>query len=104
MTRRQGPRTLGPALDAVVASAAPQTLLARVQGVWEEAAGPAVAAQAQPVSERAGVITVECSGAVWAQEVELLAPRLTERLREALGDGSQVQSLKVRAGSRRPRS
>lgn len=104
MTRRLGPRPIGPALDSVLASVAPQTLLARVQGVWPEAAGPAVAAQAQPVSERAGVVTVECSSSVWANEVELLAPRLLERLREALGDGVEVQSLKVRAGGRRRRS
>ncbi|MEX2196054.1 MAG: DciA family protein [Thermoleophilaceae bacterium] len=104
MSRRQGPRQLGPALEAVVASAAPQTLLARVQGAWAEAAGAAIAAQAQPVSERGGVVTVECSAAVWAQEVGLLAPRLCERLCEALGDTAEVQSLRVRAGGPARRS
>lgn len=95
---------MGPALDAVVAAAAPQTLLARVQRMWPEAAGPAISAQARPVSERGGVVTVECSAAVWAQEVELLSPRLLERLRSALGDGAAVHSLRVRTGgrSRRP--
>ena len=104
MSRRPGPRALGHALEAVVSAAAPQTLLARVQAVWPEAAGAAVAAQARPVSERAGVVTVECASAVWAQEVELLAPRLLERLREALGEGAPVQSLRVRTGGRGARS
>lgn len=104
MSRRQGPRSIAAALDAVVARAAPQTVLARVQGVWSEAVGPAVAAQAQPVSERGGVVTVECSASVWAQEVELLAPRLLERLREVLGDAAEVQSLRVRTAPRGRRS
>lgn len=104
MTRRQGPRQLGSALAAVTSAAAPQTLLARVQGVWDEAAGTAIAAQARPVSERGGVVTVECAAAVWAQEVELLAPRLLERLREALGESADVQSLRVRTSGRGRRS
>lgn len=97
MTRRQGPRPLGAALDAVLASAAPQTFLARVQAVWDEAVGAVVAAHARPVAERGGVVTVECDSGVWAQEVELLAPELLERLGTALGGAGEVASLRVRA-------
>ena len=48
-------------------------------------AGPALAAEAAPVSERDGMVTVACESAVWAQELELLAPTCSTRLNEALG-------------------
>ena len=106
--RRQGPRPLAPALDALVASTRPATLLARVQAAWTEAAGPGVAAEAEPVSERGGVITVACHSAVWAQELELLGPDLVERVREAIGegpgDGALPRGLRFVAGGRPPRA
>ena len=80
--------------------AAPATLLARVQGVWRGAAGEAVAAEAEPVSERAGVVTVRCASAVWAQELELLSGDLIERLNSALGEPAAVRGLSFRAGGR----
>jgi predicted nucleic acid-binding Zn ribbon protein len=102
---RPGPRRLGEALDAVVASVAPATLLASVQGVWSEAAGAAVAAEAQPVAERDGVVTFACSSGVWAQELELLSQDLLERLREALGGpgrgAERLRGLRFTAGGRR---
>jgi predicted nucleic acid-binding Zn ribbon protein len=83
--RRPAPRELGAALAEFTRAAAPPTLLAGVQEAWERAVGPRVAEQAQPVSERGGTVTVGCRSAVWAQELELLAPDLLERLRTALG-------------------
>jgi predicted nucleic acid-binding Zn ribbon protein len=35
-----------------------------------------VAAEAEPLSERAGTLTVTCRSAVWASELQLLAPDL----------------------------
>ena len=94
MTRRPGPRPLRDALDAVVAGAAPATLLAEVQGVWADAVGAAVAAESAPVSERAGMVTIACSSGVWAQELELLSQDLLERVRAALGGaGAGVERL-----------
>jgi predicted nucleic acid-binding Zn ribbon protein len=80
-------------LREAVAKAAPDTVLARVQAIWGEVAGPAVAAESAPASEREGVVTVECSGAVWAQELTLLAPDLVGSLNARL-KGSQVRSLR----------
>jgi predicted nucleic acid-binding Zn ribbon protein len=74
---------------------APDTLLGRVQGVWQEAAGAAVAAESAPASEREGTVTVECSGAVWAQELTLLETDLRERLNARLG-AAQVRSLRFK--------
>ena len=106
--RRLAPRPLRSALDAVTRQVAPGGTLPRAQACWEEVAGAQVAAEAQPVSERDGVLTVRCSSAVWAQELELLSEDLLERLREALGDPTALQSLRLVVGSaegarRRPR-
>jgi predicted nucleic acid-binding Zn ribbon protein len=83
--RRRGPRPLAAALDQLTAELAPATLLAEVQRSWPQAAGEAFAAQSQPVAERDGVITVACSSAVWAQELDLLSERVVERLNGELG-------------------
>jgi predicted nucleic acid-binding Zn ribbon protein len=83
--RRAGPRPVSAALDHLTSRLAPATLLADVQRAWPEAAGEAFAAQSEPVAERAGVITVACASAVWAQELDLLSERVVERLNERLG-------------------
>ena len=83
--RRRGPRPLAAALDQLTADLAPATLLAEVQRAWPQATGEAFAAQSQPVAERDGVITVACSSAVWAQELDLLSERVVERLNGELG-------------------
>ena len=65
-------------------SLAPATLLAAVQRAWPEAAGEAIAREAAPVAERGGVVTVACSASVWAQELDLMAPLLIEKLNAAV--------------------
>jgi predicted nucleic acid-binding Zn ribbon protein len=102
--RRRDPRPLGAALASVVEELAPATTLARVQTVWPAVAGEVIAHEAAPVSEREGVVTVECSSSVWAQEIELLSGDLVARLNEALGgatDAPPVRSLRVSAARRR---
>jgi predicted nucleic acid-binding Zn ribbon protein len=94
--RRPAPRPLGVALDRALRGAQPATLLARVQAAWPEAAGQVLAAEATPVAERDGVVTVACSGAVWAQELELLGADLLDRLatHAALSGGGRVVRLR----------
>jgi predicted nucleic acid-binding Zn ribbon protein len=87
------PRQIGEAIARVTAKAAPATTIARLQGCWESVAGPVIAAEAEPVSERSGVVTVACRSAVWANELELLAPGLVDGLNEALG-ATAVGSLR----------
>ena len=96
--RRPGPRPLSTALDGVLPDVAPATLLARVQAVWGEVAGPRLAVAAAPVSEREGVVTVACESGVWAQELDLLAPDLLGGLEDALG-GRLVTKLRFVVGS-----
>jgi hypothetical protein len=84
---------LSDVLRKAVAGAAPDTLLARVQAAWPGVAGAAIAAEAAPASEREGTVTVECSGAVWAQELTLLAPDLVARMNGVL-EGTAVRALR----------
>ena len=95
MTRRRAPEPFADILRDAVADAAPDTLLARVQAVWPEVAGAAIAAEAAPASEREGTVTVECSGAVWAQELTLLEPDLVGRLNARL-EPLRVRSLRFK--------
>jgi predicted nucleic acid-binding Zn ribbon protein len=95
--RRSGPRPVSFALERLTAGLAPATLLADVQRAWPEAAGEAFAAASEPVAERDGVVTVACTSAVWAQELDLLSERVLERLNRELG-GGRVRRLRVRTG------
>ena len=94
--RRRDPRPAGLAVAALAERLAPQTLLAAVQRVWHEAVGELVAAQAEPTGERDGVLLVTCSSAVWAQELDLMAPDLVARLNGLL-DGAPVRALRCQA-------
>ncbi len=83
--------------------AAPATLLGRVQRRWRDVAGARVADVSEPRSERAGVVTVACESAVWAEELTLLAADLLERLNASLGVASgapAVRSLRFVTGAR----
>jgi predicted nucleic acid-binding Zn ribbon protein len=93
--RRRAPETLADVLRDAVGEVAPDTLLARVQALWPEVAGQAIATEATPSSEREGTVTVDCSGAVWAQELTLLEPELVARLNARL-EGIQVRSLRFK--------
>ena len=84
---RRSPRQVGLAVEQIRDQLAPETLLAEVQRVWPEAVGAAIAAEAQPTTERGGVLTISCSAAVWAQELDLMAPVIIERLNEVLVRG-----------------
>jgi predicted nucleic acid-binding Zn ribbon protein len=75
------------AFERVRDDLAPDTLLAEVQQAWREAVGAAIALEAQPTRERGGVVTVSCSASVWAQELDLMAPAILERLNQRLRSG-----------------
>ena len=98
--RRAGPRPFDSALREAAGRAAPAGLLARVQACWPDVAGPALAAEAAPVSENAGKLTLNCRSAVWAQELELLAPDLLQRLNAVLAEGGAppLSALRFRVG------
>jgi predicted nucleic acid-binding Zn ribbon protein len=86
----------------VSAGLEPASALARVQGCWAEAVGDLVSAEAQPVSEREGVVTVACRSSVWANELEMLGPELLQKVNAALGE-AVVAQLRFKAGDPRGR-
>jgi predicted nucleic acid-binding Zn ribbon protein len=82
---RRGPRPIGGAVGVLAGRLAPATVLAEVLRVWPVAVGPTIAAQAEPTAERDGVLTVSCSAAVWAQELDLMGPEIVGRINAAIG-------------------
>jgi predicted nucleic acid-binding Zn ribbon protein len=97
MSRRRAPRPAAAALRQALGKAAPKTPLAAVQAAWGETVGERVAAAAEPVSERAGTVTVRCLDPVWAEELELMQEQLLARLRDRLGEKAP-QTLRFRVG------
>lgn len=98
MTRRS-PRPIAYALEGLTDALAPTTPLAAVQRLWEPVVGAQIAAQADPVALRDGVLTVTCGASVWAQELELLGPDLAARLNAELGSET-VLKLRCKATPR----
>jgi predicted nucleic acid-binding Zn ribbon protein len=98
VSRRRAPRPASAALRSALGAAAPKTGLASLQSVWAELVGARIAAVAQPVFERGGEVTVDCSDSVWAQELDLMQEQLLERLRERLGERAP-QSLRFRVSN-----
>jgi predicted nucleic acid-binding Zn ribbon protein len=94
---RLAPRPLSFALDGLVAVLAPPTTLARVQQTWEQSVGPAVAQAGSPTAERDGVLTITCTDAVWAAELDLMSSELVGRLNQALGE-EVLHRLRCRTG------
>ena len=85
MSGRRGPRKLEDAFSKLVAERAPLTLLAEVQAAWPDACGAVISAKAEPVSERAGIVTIACETGSWAQELELMGDQLRERIDAIVG-------------------
>ena len=100
MSSRRVPRRAASALRDVLAESSPRTLLASVQTVWPKACGEAIAAEAEPVKERDGVITVACRSSTWASELDLMQDALRERLDGLVGEG-RIQGLRFTADAAR---
>jgi predicted nucleic acid-binding Zn ribbon protein len=101
--RRRAPVPLAGAVEALAARLEPLTPLSAVQRAWPEVVGEVIAAEAEPVAERGGVVTVRCRSAVWAQELSLMAPDLVDRINAALGVGRVTELRCTAAGRRGPR-
>ncbi len=96
--KRHAPRPLSSALDRLSRELAPASTLARVQSVWEQAAGATIAAAARPTAERNGALVLTCSSSVWAQELDLMGAELLVRLNGALGEEGTLRELRCRTG------
>jgi predicted nucleic acid-binding Zn ribbon protein len=87
------------AVESLASAVAPATPLARIQGAWPAAVGELVAANATPLRERAGVLTVYCPQSVWAQEVALMAADYVAAINRELGDEA-VREIRTTATPR----
>lgn len=99
--RRRSPRPVAAALDPLLASLTPGTLLAEVQRAWPEAVGGVFAPVTRPVGEQDGTVRVDCVAAVYAQELDLMSERVVAALNQRLGR-TAVRGLRcrVRTGER----
>jgi predicted nucleic acid-binding Zn ribbon protein len=70
-----------------------------VFGRWEDAVGPAIAANVQPIRLEQGTLLVEVDDPAWATQIRFLADDVRRRLHEVTG--VVVERLEVRVG--RPR-
>jgi hypothetical protein len=76
----------------------PQGGMPEVLAAWPDAVGAMVAANAWPARiARDGTLHVNVSSSSWAFELAQLAPTITERLREKLGE-SAPQALRFAVG------
>ena len=98
MSRR--PRPLAEALSGLKERLAPATVLAGVQDEWSQVAGAEIARHCEPVTERAGIVTVRCESGVWAAELSMMSEQLLERLNQSRGPGRQVRELRFVTGPR----
>ena len=71
-----------------------------VFGRWEEAVGPAIAANVRPVRLEHGTLLVEVDEPAWATQVRLLSDDVRRRLAEVTG--VEVEAVEVRV-ARHPR-
>jgi hypothetical protein len=88
---RRSPRPVSLAIERIQAQLEPDTVLAEVQQVWGEVVGATIAGEAEPISERAGVLTVSCAASVWAHELDLMSPVIVKRLNTVLRRGAIVR-------------
>jgi predicted nucleic acid-binding Zn ribbon protein len=94
---RRQPRRVADAVALALDQAAPQTLLAAVQSVWPAGVGAAIAAEAAPVAERDGIVTVACRSATWAQELELMKDELGKKIGSELPQNTPFAGLRFTA-------
>ncbi len=97
MSSRSQPRPLGALVRAVRVESTPQTPLGAIQAIWADALGERIATHAEPVRERDGIVTVACSAATWAQELDLLQDELREQLNRALAT-TEIERLRFVVG------
>lgn len=85
--RRGKERPIGDAVMRLAESLAPQTPLARIERAWPKVVGEALAKHSKPVHLNGSQLTVECTGSVYAQELDLQSRGFVNALADELGGG-----------------
>ena len=94
--RRQGPRPVSFALDALADTLEPPTLLAAVQRAWPAVVGVVRRRRRSPSPSATACVTVACDSAVLAHELDLMSELVVAQLNAALGRPA-VRRLRTRA-------
>lgn len=106
MVRRRGGSDIGPALQRVVKSmdrsGGGGLLSARVEALWPEVVGSAIAAHTARAHVRRGELNVYVDSPVWATELSAMSEELRRRLNEALGKEA-VRSVRFTVSSKATR-
>ena len=95
--RRRDPVGVGDLLGRATKAftRAGDSVLTSVRAAWPEATGPGTVNHAYPIRRsRAGVVTVACSDAVWAQEMDMRRDEIADRLAALLDDPDAVAGLR----------
>ncbi len=72
----------------------------RAWQLWDRVVGPQIAARARPFKLRDNVLEIRVDHPVWMQQLQLMKPRILQRLNSALGE-SLIRDIYLRHG--RPR-
>lgn len=93
------PEAAGAVLDSLTRKMGVQERLEpyRAWKVWAEVVGPQTAQHAQPFRLRDGILEVRVDHPVWMQQLQLLKPRILERLNRAIAP-SLLQDILLRHG------
>lgn len=93
------PAPAGSVLDALTRTMGVRDRLEpyRVWKVWAEVVGPQTAQHAQPFRLRGGVLEVLVDHPVWMQQLQLLKPRILERLNRAIAP-ALLEDIHLRHG------
>lgn len=93
------PRRIGEILDPALARLETSEQ-ARAYGAWARAAGEQISGGAYPKAYSRGILTVECSSSVWANELTYLSDKLLRRMREVSPE-HPVKRLRFMVGGTR---
>lgn len=70
---------------------------AKVYGLWDEIAGPQLAAHTSPARLHGGVLVIHVSSSSWAAQIPYLSSTIIARANEVLGDGAVTRLVVARA-------
>ena len=89
----QDPRPVAASLGRLAASlgAPPPKVLGAVFSHWERVVGPDVAAHAQPVSLRDGVLVIAADHPAWASQLTYLQDDLLRQVQAAAGSEDVIE-------------
>ncbi len=93
-------RPLRSVLDALLQGSPLQEGIQRQSAIelWPEIVGPEIARHSRAVSLDRGVLRVVVEGSVWANELQLLSPKILTAFRAQIGDDA-IERIRFDSGS-----